>query len=189
MFIYELLRLLGWENDEVDAEVLAQEPADREEDHVVPNGTLAVEKIPVVFAEVAEHGQVSDSRIGVHPVVGHEYAPVVDHPASGARTQPSMICSACVEVEVVQLIDHGEQEARHAVLAVGIEAAAPKILAEGLVQRDGGLVHAARSDVALWERCGGVLISKNVPKSCDSRISDVLYPPKTGQNLSIGLLS
>ena len=100
-----------------------------------------------------------------------------------------MICSACVEVEVVQLIDHGEQEARHAVLAVGIEAAAPKILAEGLVQRDGGLVHAARSDVALWERCGGVLISKNVPKSCDSRISDVLYPPKTGQNLSIGLLS
>ena len=57
-----------------------------------------------------------------------------------------MISAACVKVEVLQLVHDGEEEARDAILAVGLNAAPTARLAQALVQRFEGFVHV----LAAW---------------------------------------
>ena len=126
---------------EADPEVLAYKAANRKQDNVVANGPLVVEKVPEVWAEVAEHGEFSNRREELIPVVGHEDATVVDHPGHGACTQPLLISIANVKAKVVQLINDGDEEARHAILTLGLNAAPTAPLAQALVQRFEGFVH------------------------------------------------
>ena len=68
-------------------------------------------QLAVVWAELTEHAQLGDRRVGLLPLVRHQQAPVFDHPGAGVCSQPSMITAACIKVEVLQLVHDGEEEA------------------------------------------------------------------------------
>ena len=101
---------------------------------MVTLGLLVVDEVPELWSEVAQLAEVRACRVAMlPPVAGHDQRLILEHPLHCLGAEPGDITDI-PKPELLQLVEDGQEETGHAVLAWRLVAVAIEFCAEARIK-------------------------------------------------------